>query len=336
MANSQVAVTEGSGKNAATYSVSEGTTKEIQRVALNTNAGVEIGTSSAPVQVTLANTGSNSTAVKVDGSAVTQPVSLTSTTITGTVAVTESGTWSNRITDGTNTAAVKAASTAPATTDPALVVGVSTNSWDLTVGTGGSKTPRVSIDTAQLAALATASTAYAAGVQPVALPSDQVKIPIHGDVAHDGVDSGSPVKQGGKATTSLSALTMVSNADRTDLFAGVDGVRLVRPHTNLEDIVTGNATNTDGTSTQCIAAQAAGIKTYLTSIVLCNTSATNVTVDIKDGSTVKVSLPLPATSGCVFNPPVPIPGTAATAWNFDGSAAATTVTCSMIGFKSKI
>lgn len=35
----------------------------------------------------------NTTAWKVDGSAVTQPVSLTSTTITGTVAVTQSGTW---------------------------------------------------------------------------------------------------------------------------------------------------------------------------------------------------------------------------------------------------
>jgi hypothetical protein len=33
------------------------------------------------------------TALKVDGSAVTQPVSLTSTTITGTVAATQSGTW---------------------------------------------------------------------------------------------------------------------------------------------------------------------------------------------------------------------------------------------------
>jgi hypothetical protein len=39
----------------------------------------------------------NTTAWKVDGSAVTQPVSLASTTITGTVAVTESGTWSNRV-----------------------------------------------------------------------------------------------------------------------------------------------------------------------------------------------------------------------------------------------
>ncbi len=55
------------------------------------------------------------------------PVTLASTTITGTAAVTQSGTWSNRVTDGTNTAAVKAASTAPVATDPAFVVALSPN-----------------------------------------------------------------------------------------------------------------------------------------------------------------------------------------------------------------
>ena len=179
---------------------------------------------------------------------------------------------------------------------------------DLGSGTGGTRTIRTMIDSSQL--------------DPT--------------VAHDAADSGAPYKQGFKATTSLAGLTLVANADRTDGFAGVDGAQIVRPHCNLEDIVTGNATNTDGTSTQCIAAQAAGIKTYLVSVVLANTSATAITVDIKDGTTVKTSLPLPAGSGCVYNPPVPIPGTAATAWNFDGSAAATTVTCSMVGFKSKV
>ncbi len=157
-----------------------------------------------------------------------------------------------------------------------------------------------------------------------------------GDVAHDSVDSGNPIKVGGKAIAGQSTATLVSAADRSHFFSGLDGVQLMRPHCGLEDIVSGQATNTDGSATQCIAAQAAGIKTYLTSIILANTSATAITVDIKDGSTVKVSLPLPAGSGCIFNPPVPLPGTAATAWNFDGSAAATTVTCSMIGFKSKV
>jgi hypothetical protein len=155
-------------------------------------------------------------------------------------------------------------------------------------------------------------------------------------VAHDAADANNPVKIGGRAVAGMGGLTLVAAADRTDALFGIDGAQYVRPHCGLEDIVTGNATDTTGNSIPCIAAQAAGVKTYLTSIVLCNTSATAITVDIKDGSTVKVSLPLPAGSGCVFNPPVPIPGTAATAWNFDGSAAATTVTCSMVGFKSKV
>ena len=155
-------------------------------------------------------------------------------------------------------------------------------------------------------------------------------------VAHDSADSGAPLKTGSRAVAGLSGLTLVAAAARTDNLAGLDGAQYVRPHCGLEDIVTGNATNTDGTSTSCIASSGAGVKTYLTSVVLCNTSATAITVDIKDGATTKVSLPLPAGSGCIFNPPVPIPGTAATAWNFDPSAAATTVTCSMVGFKSKV
>lgn len=160
---------------------------------------------------------------------------------------------------------------------------------------------------------------------------------VTGTVAHDAADSGSPMKVGGRATTALSALTLVADADRTNFAAGIDQVQITRPHTNLEDVVTGNATNTDGTSTQCIAAQAAGIKTYLTTIILANSHATtNCTVDIKDGTTVKLSIPVPANGGAVVNLPVPLPGTAATAWNFDPSAAVMTISCSMVGFKSKV
>jgi hypothetical protein len=62
-----------------------------------------------------------------------------------TVAATQSGAWSvnqtigvagfEKITDGTNTAAVKPASTTPAATDPALVVTLSPNSSTITVST---------------------------------------------------------------------------------------------------------------------------------------------------------------------------------------------------------
>jgi hypothetical protein len=79
MATSNVPVTGGSGYNIATRSFTEdAATKQIQRVEINTSAGVEAGTAASPFQVSLANTGANATAVKVDGSAVTQPVSVSS------------------------------------------------------------------------------------------------------------------------------------------------------------------------------------------------------------------------------------------------------------------
>lgn len=72
--NSSISVTEGSGKNIATHSISETTTKELQRMELNNSSGTEIGTASTPVQVSLANTATNGTAVVTDPSGVTSPV----------------------------------------------------------------------------------------------------------------------------------------------------------------------------------------------------------------------------------------------------------------------
>jgi hypothetical protein len=160
---------------------------------------------------------------------------------------------------------------------------------------------------------------------------------VVGNVAHDAADAGNAVKAGAKATSALSGLTLVANADRTDLFAGLDGVLITRPHCNLEDIVSGNASNTDGSSTQVIAAAGAGVKQYLTSVVLTNTSSSSIYVEMKSGTTVKATIPVPANGGAVFNPAVPLPPNAANeAWNFDPSAATTTVFCTAVGFKSKV
>jgi hypothetical protein len=183
---------------------------------------------------------------------------------------------------------------------------------DMGSGTGGTATQRVFIDTAQLD------------------PS----------VAHDSADSGNPTKIGGKATTSLAGLTLVANADRTNFFAGIDGVLITRPHANLEDIVTATPVAiTDGSSTSIIASQGAGVKFYLTSITIANSSATAVTVDLRDGAAgaVKWTFPVPAnTSGVVYSFPVPLGFSAATAMCADPSAAATTITVSAVGFKSKV
>ena len=157
-----------------------------------------------------------------------------------------------------------------------------------------------------------------------------------GAVADGAADSGNPLKIGAKAETALSGITLIDDGDRANLHCGVDGVLFVRPYTGLEDIVTGNASNTDGTSTSLIAISGSGVRTYITTLVLTNTSASNIYVEIKDDTTVKMTLPLPANGGVVVNLPVPLRGSAATAWNFDPSAAATTVYASAVGFKSKV
>ncbi len=160
-----------------------------------------------------------------------------------------------------------------------------------------------------------------------------------GGVAHDGVDSGNPHKIGAKATASILGATPVAAADRTDLYAGLDGVLINRPHSSLEDIISEVKTNTDGSSTAMTGgfAATASQRIYLTSLIIANSSSTNITVDIRDGSggSVLATFPVPANGGCIHAFPVPLRFSANTAAAFDPSAAASTVSVTMVGFKSK-
>jgi hypothetical protein len=159
---------------------------------------------------------------------------------------------------------------------------------------------------------------------------------VSGDVAHDAADAGEPVKIGAKAIAALSGATLVAAADRANAYSDLDGALLIRADGALGDFVNGNASNTDGTSTQVLAAGASGVKHYITDVTISNTSSSNIYVELKDGSTAKWTFPVPANGGVTHSFRVPLGGTAATAWNFDPSAAATTVYCSVSGFKSKV
>ena len=327
---------------------------------LAANSGVTIGAVEIAAAQTIAVTGTFWQA--------TQPVSLTSTTITGTVAVTQSGTWNitnagtfavqvdgaaltslQLIDDGIATAgsAITTKGMAAAGTDGTNARIIKTDSSGelqvdvltlpaLAAGTNGigklTSNSGVTIGAVEIAATQTLTTVTTVGT---------VTTLTGGGIAHDGVDSGNPHKIGAKATTSLSGVTLVSSADRTDLYAGVDGVQITRPHCNLEDIVSERVTNTDGASTAFasgLAAPGAGVRLYLTSLIICNSSAAFCTVDIRDGSagSVLATVPVPASSGVIFNPPVPLKFSANTAVAYDASAATTTLTITGIGFKSKV
>jgi hypothetical protein len=162
-----------------------------------------------------------------------------------------------------------------------------------------------------------------------------------GNVAHGVADAGNPVKQGFKATTSLSAQTPTANGQRTDGFADVDGVQIVRTHCPLEDIVQDRATDTTGNSTAFaggLAAPGAGLRLYVKKLTIANSSATFCTVDIRDGAAGAIiwTLPVPANGGITeyYDPPLKFSVNQAVA--FDASAAIATLTVSGNGFKSKI
>lgn len=145
-----------------------------------------------------------------------------------------------------------------------------------------------------------------------------------GDVAHDGADSGNPVKVGAQARQTNP--TAVADADRVNLIADDVGRQVVVLN-NVRDLVTtGSATLTTTANTSIIAAGGAGVLHDVTLVTLSNTSSTAVRVDFKDGTTTKFSVYLAADGGGAVVPfAVPLPGTANTAWNAALSAAVTDV-----------
>lgn len=160
---------------------------------------------------------------------------------------------------------------------------------------------------------------------------------VEGTIAHDSpVSTTKPVQVGAVTTASLVGETAVAADDITHLHATTDGRLLVHPYGSPENIVSGAITNTDGASTAVIAAGAAGVITYLTHVSIFNSSAASVACQVKDGTTVKLELWIPAGGGVSLTFPSALRGTAATAWNVDAGAATTTIYANFAGFQSKV
>lgn len=87
--------TDADNLNLAQGSTTSGQKGNLTLGAVTTSAPTYTTAQSNPLSLT------TSGLLRVDGSGVTQPVSLTSTTITGTVAATQSGTWTNTVTQST-------------------------------------------------------------------------------------------------------------------------------------------------------------------------------------------------------------------------------------------
>lgn len=165
-------------------------------------------------------------------------------------------------------------------------------------------------------------------------------VDVEGNVAHDGVDSGNPIKIGAYAEQNPSSATMVADADRVNLIGDIDGIAVTKPFTTYGDILVERVSNTDGASTaSTVFGATVGARNMITTIAVYNSSTTNGFVDIRDGTagTVLFTIPAPANGGAIVNFPLPLRQTTAnTALAFDVSAALTTVYLSFIGFKTKV
>jgi hypothetical protein len=171
-----------------------------------------------------------------------------------------------------------------------------------------------------------------------ATPSLDV-ISVGGSLLHDSTDAGAPIKIGARSVAGLSATTLVAAADRTNVYAGLDGALYTRPHCGLEDLVKGTTTISASTVAVTCLASVASIKQYVTHVSATNTSTQNAVVGLIDATTPAImSWACPANySGFISNFAVPLaPAAAGTKWALQTDTSLATVICNMAGFKSKI
>lgn len=119
--------------------------------------------------------------------------------------------------------------------------------------------------------------------QPVSIATNT---PL-GNVAHDAVDSGAPIKTGGRARTS--EITAVANDDRVDSVHDSTGKQIVLPYAVSENSTIGTITTamtgTTSTAVSGMGAPGAGLRNYITTIIISNAHATVGTdVILQDGS----------------------------------------------------
>ncbi len=250
-------------------------------------------------------------ALKVDGSAVTQPVS---------------GTVTANLAAGTNNIGDVDVLTVPA--DP---FGVNADA--------ASATGSISAKLRFIASTGIPITGTVTVGSHAVTNAGTFAVQAAGDVAHDTADSGTPVKIGAKAETSPKGITLVADGDRTDLLADADGMQMVKIGTSNADLVSEYIAATGGTSTAFTNFSAvASTRNYVTAIHIYNSSATAGFVDFRDGAAgaTLFTAAAPAGGGMVISNAIPLFKTSAnTALAYDVSGALTTVYINVSGFQSK-
>lgn len=191
------------------------------------------------------------------------------------------------------------------------------------------------IGNVDLASAIPAGTNNIGDVDVLSLPTGASAAQVQGTVAHDSAAANNPVLLGARAINA--SPTAVANADVTTLSADLLGKLITVPYAPPELFVSGvTADIVNTTRTEVIAAGAAGVRHYITHILVQNSHATvSSWVNIEDGTTAKYSVyALAGGGGASITLPVPLVGTAATAWNASAVTTGANIRVSMSGYKA--
>ena len=140
--------------------------------------------------------------------------------------------------------------------------------------------------------------ALVGGRLDVNLGAAPATVTVTGDVAHDGVDSGNPVKVGYKALAHGTNPTAVAANDRTDAYANRHGVPWVMGgHPNVVCI---RANYTGAQTDAAIVTVASGLKIVVTRVVVCADKANTVNTAVRIGFGATTT---PTTTGVVASHP---------------------------------
>lgn len=245
-------------------------------------------------------------ALKVDGSAVTQPVS-----ISGSVAVTQSGTWNLNNISGTISLPTGAATAAK---QPALGTAGSA-SVDVITVQGIASMTALKVDGSavtqpvSIAATVGTNVAQVGGTNAVTAGVNGT-LAVGGNVATNVAIGTNPINLGAQAVSSENAA--VTATRMAQLVTDLVGKLIVLPYANPENFVSGAITSamTGTTSTSLVAAPGSGLRNYITQITVSNSHATvgtNMLVQDGNGGTTLYTIPAAAVyGGATITFPVPL------------------------------
>lgn len=248
-------------------------------------------------------------------------------------------------------------SAAPVASAPALVVRNIPSGTQSIDDAAGSITVDAPVGTPVFARLSDGTTALTTASGRLSVDASGVAVPITdnsasitvdgtvtaanaaGDVAHDAVDSGNPLKIGGIARTAEAAAVSANN-DRVNAVFDTVGRQLMFPYCHPADILTpGNSAALAATApVGLIAAQGAGVRTYVTSISVVNSHASaNTIVQILEGTNVLWTIPAQSGGGGeALSFPTPLRGGANATIGAQCLTTGASVYVSVAGFKSAV